>query len=41
MKDKKFFMETMEEIKQECDKFKDCDNKKMDSDYNKQIASIN
>ena len=41
MREKKEFIEMLEEIKQECDKFKDCDNKKMDNDYNKSIANIN
>jgi hypothetical protein len=41
MREKKEFMEMLEEIKQECDKFKECDNKKMDNEYNKTIVSIN
>ena len=41
MKDKRDFIEQLDEIKQECDKFKDYDNTKMDTEYNKQIAHIN
>lgn len=41
VRQKKEFTEMLEEIKQECDRFKDYENKRKEDEYNRTIANIN
>ncbi len=41
VRQKRDFVEMLEEIKQDVDKFKENDNKKKEDEYNKTIALIN